>query len=400
MRSDLCLCLICYSEYNDSQRLPKIFPCGHTICSSCLQGIVISQNRRKCPVCSQTIPSNMAISTNYVLLNLVEEMKSNRRLMCRYHPDHKADHVCLQDKCRVCLYCKVYGEHKDHDCVAMKDFQEGVEIKKKEIETVLDSLRKSSIDISESLKFYGQDKSKLIKTLEMNFNKMISFISQMKIDTIRKVQKNFDKAVKNLDHHKVYEEVQQKITMLENKVSMKVDESSDESISAAFVFLNENLGALSQANFPSFGNQSGSTKFFSQTSKILGELQKDVLKRLGVSSGELEIVMLSPDLSLDTEMSDLIENLGDSIPLNSQNKINLLEQDTTICISTLKGPLKLKVKYSDTIDSIQKKLVEMEVCGLNDYLFYQNIILKKHLTVFDYNIQINHLIQIRKARRS
>jgi len=393
MKSDLCLCPICCFEYNDSKQLPKIFPCGHTICSHCIDNISNAQNGLKCPVCCKAIPLNMAISTNYVLLSLIEEIKSNRRLMCRYHTEHKADHVCLQDKCRVCLYCKVYGEHKDHTCVTMKDFQDGIEMKKKDVENVLEGLKKSSFGV---LEFYNQEKNKLIKNIEVNFNKMIHLINQIKIETIGKVQKNFDKAVKNTDHYKAYEEVWRKIILLEHKSSIKLDESSDESILTAFSFLNENLESFFQANGICIeNNKSVSTKFFNQTSSILEELQKDILKRLYISSGELESAILLPDLSLSSEMKNLIENLGEQNSSDIQNKKDQLKKETVI-ISTSKGPLKLNVKYSDTIQSIQKKLIEMGECELKDCLSYQNHLLHNHLTVFDYNLQINYSIKIRK----
>jgi len=314
--------------------------------------------------------------------------------MCRYHIEHKADHVCLQDKCRVCLFCKVYGEHKDHTCVTMKDFQDGIEMKKQEMGIVLEGLKKSSFG---ALDFYDEEKIKLIKNIEVSFKKMIHLINQIKIETIGKVQKNFDKAVKHTNHYKVYEEILQKIMILENRISIKLDESSDESISAAFCFLNENLESFSQANSGSFeNNKSGSTKCFEQTSNLLEELQKDVLKRLHISSGDLENTLLAPDLSLSSEMNNLIENLGDQHLSSSQNKENRLKEETVISVSASKGPLKLKVKYSDTIGSIQQKLVEMGECEVRDCLSYQNHILQNHLTVFDYNIHINYSIKIRK----
>ena len=54
-------CPVCYSDYKNSESLPRYFfnlissalQCGHTICSNCMSRL-IRQNEIKCPICSST----------------------------------------------------------------------------------------------------------------------------------------------------------------------------------------------------------------------------------------------------------------------------------------------------------------------------------------------------------
>ncbi|EFX60867.1 hypothetical protein DAPPUDRAFT_122787 [Daphnia pulex] len=46
-------CSICMSEYNEDGRKPKVLPCSHTVCLTCLQGI-FRNNAIACPYCRQS----------------------------------------------------------------------------------------------------------------------------------------------------------------------------------------------------------------------------------------------------------------------------------------------------------------------------------------------------------
>ena len=58
-------CVVCRETYNSTQHLPKILPCGHTFCLSCLEGLPAAA--RRCPTCRKpltvvatTLPTNFA----------------------------------------------------------------------------------------------------------------------------------------------------------------------------------------------------------------------------------------------------------------------------------------------------------------------------------------------------
>ncbi|XP_033113688.1 tripartite motif-containing protein 3-like [Anneissia japonica] len=48
-------CSICYENYNETNRLPKLLPCGHTICLSCVQQISEESGRVVCASCRAVV---------------------------------------------------------------------------------------------------------------------------------------------------------------------------------------------------------------------------------------------------------------------------------------------------------------------------------------------------------
>lgn len=68
-------CDICFEDYNQGERSPKIMPCGHTVCLQCL----LQVGKRECPTC-RTVYSVDAgsLTTNIALLRLSADVKVPR----------------------------------------------------------------------------------------------------------------------------------------------------------------------------------------------------------------------------------------------------------------------------------------------------------------------------------
>ncbi|KAL7639017.1 UNVERIFIED_CONTAM: hypothetical protein RMT77_010551 [Armadillidium vulgare] len=63
-------CQICVSSFNQTENLPKILPCGHTVCRTCLANIRMVSNSL-CPVCKREI-GEAEPATNFSLLKLCD----------------------------------------------------------------------------------------------------------------------------------------------------------------------------------------------------------------------------------------------------------------------------------------------------------------------------------------
>ena len=110
-------CSICKEQYNDTTRLPKILPCGHTFCQPCIshqceQGLFICPKDKKV----HSIQS-CDLSTNFSILELLRSTLATRDLLCcNGHPLYthqsytpKKCSICKLDtpqyqECRLCLY--------------------------------------------------------------------------------------------------------------------------------------------------------------------------------------------------------------------------------------------------------------------------------------------------------
>ncbi|KAK3922282.1 Roquin-1 [Frankliniella fusca] len=66
-------CDICFENFNELTRTPKILPCGHSVCLKCLQEI----GRNECPTCRAPFPVAFnSLPNNHSLLRLIESRRS------------------------------------------------------------------------------------------------------------------------------------------------------------------------------------------------------------------------------------------------------------------------------------------------------------------------------------
>ena len=63
-------CSVCFEEYDNQDRFPKILPCGHTYCNNCLKGL-IKNKKIKCPKCRKenNVKHINNLIKNYEILN-------------------------------------------------------------------------------------------------------------------------------------------------------------------------------------------------------------------------------------------------------------------------------------------------------------------------------------------
>jgi len=169
MESEHFDCPVCLVQFNRAENIPKIVPCGHTICSSCLSSIFAAKKERKCPLDRKSLDAEITVETlptNIILLQLLEAKPASEFEQCPVHKE-PAKMVCMTDKCLVCKYCgpKYSETHKDHKLVHYNDVKQRVASKK---QSLLQQLKGSD------------DKPKDIK------NKMIDGQSQLKTEIEQK----------------------------------------------------------------------------------------------------------------------------------------------------------------------------------------------------------------------
>ncbi|XP_033105117.1 tripartite motif-containing protein 2-like [Anneissia japonica] len=79
--SKLLECPLCFEEYHLNTKLPKMLPCQHTLCLSCLMRVTKKDQRIKCPVCraSHRAPPNglASIANNITLIGVLESQTTN-----------------------------------------------------------------------------------------------------------------------------------------------------------------------------------------------------------------------------------------------------------------------------------------------------------------------------------
>ena len=86
-------CRVCMEPFDNNTHVPKLLPCQHTFCNSCLCELINNSfdlDTIECPVCrsKHTIPAN-GFTTNRIALDIVEELHANsarpNALKCSTH---------------------------------------------------------------------------------------------------------------------------------------------------------------------------------------------------------------------------------------------------------------------------------------------------------------------------
>ncbi len=112
-------CQVCYEEFNQEMHLPRLLPCSHTTCHSCLEHLVRQTPQQiRCPQCRsshrvgqegvKSFPQN-----KYILHNINSSRTSDK---C---DEHKKELVLYcKDPCKEAICPKCYTlVHKAHDVI-------------------------------------------------------------------------------------------------------------------------------------------------------------------------------------------------------------------------------------------------------------------------------------------
>uniref|UniRef100_G3QBD3 RING-type E3 ubiquitin transferase n=1 Tax=Gasterosteus aculeatus aculeatus TaxID=481459 RepID=G3QBD3_GASAC len=154
------VCSICLDHYSN----PKVLPCLHTFCESCLQNYIPPESLTlSCPVCRQTsiLPEKGvgALQNNFFITNLMEVLQRDpqcsrpedcgvlesvsaaaavKLLCCPNHEGKVMEFYCESCETAMCLDC-TEGEHREHVTVPLRDV---VEQHKAALKTQLDAILK------------------------------------------------------------------------------------------------------------------------------------------------------------------------------------------------------------------------------------------------------------------
>ena len=109
-------CTVCFARYDSSTHLPRILPCQHTFCSSCIAKLLSLCDRFfGCPVCRSHVSSD-DVHTNLAVADIAEAVVSGEKskLFCPSHPSKECQLISVDCYKLLCAVCVVKGEHAGH----------------------------------------------------------------------------------------------------------------------------------------------------------------------------------------------------------------------------------------------------------------------------------------------
>ena len=127
--TDALSCIICFQPYDLDTKVPKVFPCQHTVCLVCAQELCQQEcgDTFPCPTCQQPVPipskGASGLKTNLDVSNMVEIMQgttvcSIAKSYCPDHPSMPMNNVCMVCKVGLCSKCFTSTkQHSDHKVV-------------------------------------------------------------------------------------------------------------------------------------------------------------------------------------------------------------------------------------------------------------------------------------------
>jgi len=156
------------------------------------------QNNIVCPHCRTIISLNQginAIPTCYALLNIIEDRIKQKREECPRHEGHKADIICMEDKCKICLCCIVYGEHKNHKIERFGDFKEQVDKKIVEFERFIEQVGEWPDHIE---RIFLQECEELKAEISEKFDGLMKAVMQEKEVALKGIEQSFTEEIKKI----------------------------------------------------------------------------------------------------------------------------------------------------------------------------------------------------------
>ncbi len=387
MASEISLCPVCQREYDSSFHTPKILFCGHTVCFDCLNKISFSEDRLKCPFCRKLVPrlsEGNSVPTNFIFLSIIELQMQQRKDFCNEHPEYKKDHICLVDRCRICLYCTVYGAHKDHRSLTLKDFSEQAEKKCKELELPAREFENWSQDID---RMFNQEKEALKKHISESFNKILKSMNYRQSEILREIDKYFSKEARKIKTTEYYMKNMQIVNGVKRQLNeirtSQFDHLQFSVLETIELGLVRRPMELELESLKRRINQF-SDPIYNNLSQLAENRQNDLNKLTKDFESTLTSFSLLSAVEGNNNQAMEIQRSQENGPMNVESRGEIM-----IYINTFDGPLEMKVRLDDDISSIKQRLRLLGDSYQNINLLYDHKILKDSLSVLDYNIQTN-----------
>jgi len=112
VKEEFLVCSVCTHEYNEEDLVPRVLPCLHTFCQSCIKKIV-KGSYINCPLCKQTheLPNGNITglakdTTRRNLIDFIKVRKRSSEILCKDCPeDNTANDFCKECYIFMCVEC-------------------------------------------------------------------------------------------------------------------------------------------------------------------------------------------------------------------------------------------------------------------------------------------------------
>jgi len=194
-------CSVCFLSYDAKEHAPRVLPCGHTICSNCLQNLLNNPNFRKCPFDTLAFPNSQNSLTsfpiNFLVIGLLEQ-KNNT--LCKAHLGEKLKLICLTENKKICCECAKDGEHRGHRIKKIKELRaQGVKVKG-ELQETLSKIEEYEQEKEEDC---GQIRKVFISSIGGRVKELKNVLAEKEFEWLQQINNLFE-AEKNTDSQSIF----------------------------------------------------------------------------------------------------------------------------------------------------------------------------------------------------
>ena len=194
-------CGVCFERYDGSTHLPKMLPCQHTFCNSCIGNLTDDSflvDAFECPICRAQVHCD-EIRINLVVIDIVEAVvaKDKAKLFCLKHPTKDCQLVCTDCLQFLCGVCSIKGEHTGH---TVDDIDDAKDPMKKRLTTAVETkianlVKANSTKVDKMKKELAQQEEDINTQLNTVIYMITKALNEWKQTQLQKAQQAIDKEI-------------------------------------------------------------------------------------------------------------------------------------------------------------------------------------------------------------
>ena len=196
-------CGTCLSLYDGQENTPKLLPCSHTVCRSCLEHIVAAQARDsttfRCPICRETITiprgGVTSLPPSFIVNQLLDLMSSQRRDIVPKCSNHPSQELLFCETCDTvfCVLCSG-GAHNGRGASAHTVIPFSIAIKRMseillyKASQCMKNLNNAGDAVSAEIQRLDSNAEQCLDAVSATFQDLINLLDRRRLDVIEMVQ--------------------------------------------------------------------------------------------------------------------------------------------------------------------------------------------------------------------
>ena len=197
-------CAMCKHLLDD----PKILPCLHSFCTSCLKEKFDNSHLVHCPSCKsevllstlraiEELPSHFSAILLVEITRLLEQVEKAVE-MCPIHPSKPLEFYCKCKKVMICYNCTT-KKHKNHDYDAVSDVEKTLREALPDIQQLVGEVENAIANVKGRRKVVSTRKEENLKKLDDTFRTLHAALDRRQKELKENITKTLQAKDKNLE---------------------------------------------------------------------------------------------------------------------------------------------------------------------------------------------------------